>query len=169
MKRKIRLDRVVMVVILLGLIIMTFLGISILKEQNKQSQEMRFRELEKKEVMPIKDFMEMIDKLEAEKNTVRLTSLGEFLLTGYCDCEICNGIWTGYPCYNGEMAEEGYTIAVDPDVIPINSFVWIDGVRYKAQDTGSAIIGKHIDIFVGSHEGCYDDFCNGYHEVYLEV
>lgn len=168
MKREIRWDRIICIAILLGLTIMTIIGISTVQEK-QETTCIRFLELKKKEVMPIEDFIEMINKMEEEKNSTNLVYLGEFLLTGYCDCEICNGIWTGYPCYNGEMAEEGYTIAVDPNVIPINSFVWVDGVRYKAQDTGSAIIGNHIDVFVGSHEGCYADFCNGYHEVYLEV
>ncbi|MPN44969.1 Cell wall-binding protein YocH [bioreactor metagenome] len=48
--------------------------------------------------------------------------------------------------------EEGTTIAVDPDVIPIGSYVYIEGVGVrKAQDTGSAIRGNTIDLFLGTH------------------
>ena len=61
------------------------------------------------------------------------------------------------------------TIAVDPDVIPLGSFVWIDGHRYRAEDVGGAINDNHIDMFMPSHEDCYQDICNGYKEVYLEV
>jgi len=40
------------------------------------------------------------------------------------------------------------TIAVDPKVIPLGTKVYVEGYGYAiAQDTGSAIIGKHIDCF----------------------
>ena len=40
------------------------------------------------------------------------------------------------------------TIAVDPSVIPLGTKVYVEGYGYAiAQDTGSAIIGKHIDCF----------------------
>lgn len=44
------------------------------------------------------------------------------------------------------------TIAVDPKVIPLGSRVKIDGIPgkiFKASDTGGAIKGKHIDVFMG--------------------
>jgi 3D (Asp-Asp-Asp) domain-containing protein len=53
---------------------------------------------------------------------------------------------------SGTMAAAGRTIAVDPDVIPLGSRVLIDGQEYIAEDTGSAIIGNRIDIFVESQD-----------------
>lgn len=44
----------------------------------------------------------------------------------------------------------GRTIAVDPDVIPLGSKVLIDGQEYIAEDTGGAIKGNIIDMFVGT-------------------
>lgn len=44
------------------------------------------------------------------------------------------------------------TIAVDPKIIPLGSEVKIDGVVYVAEDTGGAIKGKRIDVFVDNHE-----------------
>ena len=43
-------------------------------------------------------------------------------------------------------------IAVDPNVIPLGSVVEIEGYgTYSAEDTGSAIIGRKVDIFLSSH------------------
>lgn len=50
------------------------------------------------------------------------------------------------------MPQAGRTIAVDPDVIPLGSTVKIDGQEYVAEDTGGAIQGNRIDIFVNSHD-----------------
>jgi 3D (Asp-Asp-Asp) domain-containing protein len=51
--------------------------------------------------------------------------------------------------YSGSKAEEGRTIAVDPSVIPLGTLVYIDGVGVrKAEDTGSAVRGAKIDIFM---------------------
>ena len=49
------------------------------------------------------------------------------------------------------MPVSGRTIAVDPNVIPLGSKVLINGNVYIAEDTGSAIKGKKIDIYFGSH------------------
>ena len=48
------------------------------------------------------------------------------------------------------MPEIGRTIAVDPEVIPLGSEVMIDGKVYIAEDTGGAIKGNKIDLFVGT-------------------
>ena len=91
------------------------------------------------------------------------TSIGEFTITHYCPCEICCGVWAKsrpvdadgkeivYTA-SGARAEEGVTIAVDPDVVPIGTQVRIDGHIYTAQDTGGAIKGNKIDIYMESHE-----------------
>jgi 3D (Asp-Asp-Asp) domain-containing protein len=46
-------------------------------------------------------------------------------------------------------------VAVDPSVISLGSTVWIQGVgTVSAQDTGGAIIGDHIDLWL-SPDACY--------------
>ena len=40
----------------------------------------------------------------------------------------------------------------DPRVIPYGSKVLINGIVYTAEDCGSGVKGKHIDIFFDSHK-----------------
>ena len=79
--------------------------------------------------------------------------LGEFVVTAYCGCKICNGKWTGSPCKNGEYPQQGVTVACDPNVIPLNTYIEIEGYGIrKCQDTGSKIINKRLDLYFDSHQ-----------------
>jgi len=51
----------------------------------------------------------------------------------------------------GRTLTEWQSIAVDPTVIPNGYYVWIEFEQawFRADDTGGAIKGKHIDIYVG--------------------
>ena len=68
--------------------------------------------------------------------------------------------YTGSPAEGGEYTyigtkcREGYTIAVDPKVIPLGTRVYIPqfGQVFVAEDTGSAIKGRKIDIFMNSYK-----------------
>jgi 3D (Asp-Asp-Asp) domain-containing protein len=80
----------------------------------------------------------------------------EYILTGYCPCEKCCGKWSyingGGWTYSGTRATEGHTVAVDPAVVSLGSRIVIDGLGvYVAEDTGSAIQGKRIDVFFATH------------------
>jgi len=47
-------------------------------------------------------------------------------------------------------------IAVDPNVIPLGSKVYVDGYGYAvAADTGGAIKGNRIDVFFPTKEQAY--------------
>ena len=82
---------------------------------------------------------------------VKLEPLGEFTITHYCICEKCCGTSDGITA-TGTVAKPNHTIAVDPKVIPYGTEVLIDGIEYTAEDTGGAIKGNKVDIFVSSHE-----------------
>ncbi|WP_054956709.1 3D domain-containing protein [Paenibacillus dakarensis] len=52
---------------------------------------------------------------------------------------------------SGTRVTEGRTIAVDPNVIPIGWWVYIEGIGFRrAEDTGGAIKGNKIDVYYDS-------------------
>ena len=78
--------------------------------------------------------------------------IGTFDCTAYC-CEtyphICGG--NGITA-SGVPVTAGLTVAVDPEVIPLGTILYIEGVGVRiAQDTGSAIKGQKIDVAVDAH------------------
>ena len=82
----------------------------------------------------------------------------EFTITHYCGCSVCCGKWssgsedTAYGC-KGDKLTPYYSIATDTNVIPYGTIVHDQhGNEYKAVDTGSAIKGNKIDLFVGDHQ-----------------
>ena len=78
--------------------------------------------------------------------------LGRFKITHYCACKKCCGANAQGITASGKRVEEGKTIAVDTKVIKMGSKVLIDGYgEYEAQDTGSAIKGNIIDVYVADH------------------
>lgn len=79
--------------------------------------------------------------------------IGNFQITHYCPCAICNGRSDGLTA-TGTKLTPGRTIAVDPSVIPLGSTVWIEG--YGTRIAEGAIKGKHIDMLVSGHAEAYD-------------
>lgn len=144
--------------ILLALLLLT--GCANAQEEiitNKEDTIIKSEYTELKEFKPI-----VID----DDYTPKTISLGEFLITGYCDCYECSEGW-GRQTSTGAIATPNHTIAVDPNIIPYGSKVIIDGNIYVAEDCGGYINNKHIDIFCETHEECFSDFCNGWKEVLL--
>ena len=76
-----------------------------------------------------------------------------FTAYAYCACEKCCGKWAEYGLTaSGTVPQQGRTVAVDPDVIPLGSELWIDGEGpFVAEDTGSGINGSTIDVYHQSH------------------
>lgn len=89
-------------------------------------------------------------------NTNTGTDTQIFTVTAYCCCEKCCGKNIKHPAYGitaiGTKATEGRTIAVDPKIIPLGSTVYLNGKPYVAEDTGSAIKGNKIDMFINDHQ-----------------
>lgn len=94
-------------------------------------------------------------------------SLGEFRLTAYCPCQACSCGY-GTMTSTGTVAQSKRTIAVDPTVIPYQSRVLIDGIIYIAEDCGSLVKDKIVDIFFDTHKEV-DAFGVQYSEIYIWI
>ena len=88
-----------------------------------------------------------------------IESIGVYKFTAYCPCKKCSDNW-GHKTSTGAIATEGRTIAVDPKVIPYGTviIVNIDGTEYEfvAEDAGSAIVDRKIDVFFESHQAALE-------------
>ncbi|MEA5002403.1 MAG: 3D domain-containing protein [Christensenella sp.] len=90
---------------------------------------------------------------EAERMT---TGGGTFTITTYCPCEVCNSGYSGTA--TGTPVIPGRTVAVDPEMIPLETHLYIEGIGWRvAEDTGGAIKGNIIDLAVSGH-GEFDKF-----------
>lgn len=120
-------------------------------EKSEKLQNSIIVETEAKEISS--DFKNLV---EIKTKEPELKSLGSFTVTAYCCCKDCCGKEPTHPAYgitkSGKKATEGRTIAVDPTVIPLGSTVYLNGTSYIAEDTGSAIKGKKIDLFINDHQ-----------------
>ncbi|MDB5055982.1 MAG: LysM peptidoglycan-binding protein [Bacilli bacterium] len=86
--------------------------------------------------------------------------------TAYTAAAEENGLWGAFDFF-GNPLKTG-TIAVDPNVIPLGTTLYITGYSFnglpskgmiaKAADTGSAIKGKRIDIFVPTSQANASEF-----------
>lgn len=116
---------------------------------------------ENEEVVVVSDEKENIQETAVEHP--KRVFLGEFKLTAYCSCHKCCDFWAySRPIdengndivigANGERLYQGVSIAVDPEVIPYDSKVYIDGKEYIAHDRGGAIKGNRIDVYFDNHQ-----------------
>ena len=105
-----------------------------------------------KEVVQVEYLNSAADEVQVET----WKPLGVFEITAYCACQKCCGKYPDHPEYGitatGTQATQGRTIAVDPNVIPLGSEVIIEGDTFIAEDTGSAIKGKRIDVYISDHD-----------------
>ena len=68
----------------------------------------------------------------------------------------------------GTRARVG-AIAVDPDVIPLGTKVYVEGYGYaRAEDTGGNIKGKTVDLYMNSTGACMQ-WGVRYKTIYVDV
>lgn len=114
--------------------------------------------------------IEQIEKIEQESEEYIQSIIGQFEVTAYDLSIQCCGKRPSHPQYGitasgksleGLTRKEAMAVAVDPSVIPLGSKIRLEfdkseymvynGV-YTAVDTGSAIKGNVIDLFMGDFE-----------------
>lgn len=95
-----------------------------------------------------------------------LVEVGTFKVTWYCPCTKCtdgDGITA-----TGTQATEGITLGADWSILPPGAEVYIEGIGWRVvEDTGGAIKGQTLDVFVNDHQ---DALAGGmsYHKVYVK-
>ena len=121
----------------------TFVSVQPLYAETRTHEDCNLIAKERSEILDIEQ--------EAEKDKQE-RYLGEFIVTAYCNGSCCCGKWSGGACKNGEYPQQGITVACDPNVIPLNTYIEIEGYGMrKCQDTGSKIIGNRLDLYFSSH------------------
>jgi len=105
----------------------------------------------------------------------RANTVETLQVTAYCACGKCCGWernWKGQKVYSygphedevkiigltasGTKAKMG-TIAADTEIFPMGTIMYVEGYGYGVvEDRGSAIQGKHIDLFFKSHNKALD-------------
>lgn len=111
----------------------------------------------------VENSVESVEKVSFEiKTTETPYTEKEMIITAYCPCEKCCGVYATNRqkdkngndivlTASGKEAKAGRTVAVDPQYIPYGTEIIIDGQTYIAEDCGGAIKGDRIDLFFDSH------------------
>ena len=100
----------------------------------------------------------------AKTNTLKQrVYIGDYLITYYCPCSICNGPWGPYDRFGNPLVNG--SAAVDPNVFNFGDVFEVEesyGMRTcVARDVGGAIKGSHIDVFVDvDHYTCENMGCS---------
>ena len=95
---------------------------------------------------------ELTDYKEREMMFLRRIGHEEYMATAYLPIDSAEGRYSGSTAI-GAVAEPYFTVAVDPTLVPFDSWIWIDSLGWrKAQDTGNLIKGKKIDLCLSTRE-----------------
>ena len=171
-------SRLLLYIIIILLIILVTIGFMLCQCEPKRIMEDNESATENTVIETVVEENKITIETESDKDgdtnqAVKPVSLGIFKLTAYCPCEKCCGKWANnrpdgiiYGAI-GEELKEGYSIAVDPNVIPYRTEVIIDGHTYKAQDCGGAIKGNRIDVYFDNHNDALE-FGVQYAEVFIK-
>jgi 3D (Asp-Asp-Asp) domain-containing protein len=102
--------------------------------------------------------MDELNDIEIVYQTIEKTYLTRGYITAYCNCSKCC-TYANQPTASGKMpvySEDNFGItscAIDPRYYKFGQLFMIDGKIYRADDTGSAVLGrKHFDLFQKDHK-----------------
>ena len=119
------------------------------------------------------ELMKTIDSLEIPTCTMIMKSLGNYYITGYTSSELGGSTMTasGATCHRASYENrltEPTTCAIDPSLHDFGDLFYIPAFDtvYVAEDTGSAVKGKHLDLYFFDGEYNYALSITGKYEVY---
>ena len=120
------------------------------------------------------EFMETIDSFEIPTCKMVFKSLGDYYITGYTSIECGGSTMTasGATCFKANEDKkmvEPTTCAIDPSVHDFGDIFYLGepfNSLYIAQDTGSAVRGKNLDLYFFDSEYSYALSITGYYEVF---
>ncbi len=123
----------------------------LIKVENRYLVEKEKHEQTKLELAYTKRIVSDKDKLMQDFVTSEYA--GEFDISYYTAGVESTGKTPDDPFYgitaSGELVLEGYTVAADWGVLPNGTKIYIDGIGFRTvRDTGSAIVGNKLDIYV---------------------
>lgn len=102
-----------------------------------------------------------------DEDEEELVYAGNFKLTFYCPCTSCCGENAQGITASGTVATEGRTVSADPNILPLGTRIYIDGYgELVVEDTGSAINGNVLDIYLSDHNRCLEEGVQ-YKDVYI--
>lgn len=133
-------------------------------------QEIKIPKYER--LKPNNNFLLKMENVSFTITIINKESLGWYFITSYCPAE-CGGSWqtaSGETCHRADWEDRLYeptTCAIDRSVHSFGDLFYIEEFDrvFIAEDTGSAVIGQHLDLFYED----YDDvlsFPTGWYEVY---
>lgn len=123
--------------------------------QDVLATEINDNKIINKELGEINEQLSLANSIIAElkSDEYELIYIGDYKISHYCTEKrehIC-GTGNGKTA-TGTMVTPGRTIAVDPNVIPYGTEVYIEGYGWRtAEDCGGGVKGKHIDMAVDTH------------------
>ena len=129
-------------------------------EKETYKQNMQIEDLSSSNQILSNDYNNLLVENEELKSTIdtfktnRLVYAGEFNITHYCNEPYEHICGYGHrKTATGNDTIVGYTVAVDPSVIPYGTKLYIEGVGWRyADDCGSGINENDIDVLVDYHD-----------------
>ena len=155
-----------LVVIVWAILIATLL---LTTEKPVQEPEVETEPAEEIQIEPVILIVEKpaepVEEPEDHIDLDKLKQIENATITAYCICEKCCGKTPDHPAYgitaSGREAEPYVSVAVDPFMIPLGSTVYLDYgdgelLEFRADDTGSAVAGAHIDVCYPDHQSALE-------------